>query len=57
MDKTMSARQQRFVLRAARRANTNKSPATHVTVRKDSLITIIKEAYSMGLEDARKEHE
>lgn len=51
----MDNRQLKFAMRAARRANTNKSPATHVTVRKDSLITIIKEAYQMGKEDARKE--
>jgi hypothetical protein len=54
---TISDRQLRFVMRAARRANTNKSPVTHVTVRKDSLTTIIKEAYAMGKEDARKEQQ
>ena len=50
----MDNRQLRFVMRGARRANTNKPTATHVTVRKDSLVTIIKEAYEMGKEDALK---
>lgn len=33
------------------RPNTNNSDTTHVTIRTDSLIRIIKEAYEMGRED------
>ena len=51
----MNRRKLRHLLRGARRANTNKSPETHVLVRKDSLQTILLEAYRMGKEDAAKQ--
>lgn len=45
----------KFLMRGTRQSNTNKTPLTHVLVRKDSIKRIITEAYNMGKEDAQNE--
>lgn len=59
MDKTerFTNRKQRALVRRARReASQHKhSDATHVTVLKASLTSIITEAYNMGVEDNQQE--